>query len=542
VKKDQMIQSSKMKFRNLFSGVFLIACCLSWGGVLARTNAPPSLLKLESTIQTPAGPTQPIEIGISHIAKDLHLSGRQTLILQPLLNELSILYSARIAWSYQHGDYMNTLNSKLETFVRSIEILDNEGLEVIRRYNRYQETILKQWLHGLECGDPKNTVKGVWRPPAPPYGWLVIKEFPDKMKNLVAQNQDRESQWIKGETTCQVNWPGYDFRTIKALEQAAKDERERIRKLDDPPESRSYEINYPVLGSVKKQQLTDQIVKTREKIEELRATIDKGDLVMQSDKYKDRVCLVPPVNPVSSDDLTGWVTKQQILDKIDELEKKKQDIQAKFNSKKLRIRRSHFRGVAGWADELEYEKKIEDIRQKVKEVSDQIGTGEYPVHFPSPFATYTHNQLEEKIEQIRKHMEEIDLDSDYRVPVNQFGLMNKKDIEKALQNKNLSESRRYSLKQGSSNIGKAKSLEKQYLQIELSFYQFLLSKVPNSIYTHLGCVEGKKVPAAMPFLLYHDWDCSQLRRMSTQFHWELGYYVHYYNLKIDHLKKCLELF
>jgi len=526
--------------------VLLFSLCLALPGIQAfgdeDTPTEPVMPRFPKAPAPAEDPSKNRARDTSELAKEYGLSSQEALILQPVLNELAMYRRASQAHNWQKMMYEFCLESKEYSLRKAIRHAYNAGSENVSRFNARRIVVVNGWGQSTDW-DPSRSDEALWRPPSPPYGYLQPSHLPLLKNKVWESNRQRESRFHRGEYPLSFRWPASNRgpSTKKHLESMAAEINKQVSDLRHGPTEKTYRINFPFLGSVTKGQLKGCIKKITEQIPVLRAQIRAGELFMQSDARPGQILLMGPLCRGLPDYLVGWVTKQQVLDKIEELKKKQQAIYKEFAAKKLRITRD----LIGSTSEDELDESIKQIHRQVKEMSDEIKKGDYKGWFPGPDKQYTLNFAKEEIRKINAHIKKVHEDKDYRAVVNRTrgasSLMSRAAIEDVLKRPYLTKGERAALIRGRDYIGIAKKLEIEYWTCERHYWDYVCSQLVFH-YTKRRSVEGWYCSHAFTPYAYHDWDCHCREWMRDQFRSERNHYGLYYLYQIAHLNKCLALF
>lgn len=500
-------------------------------------------------------PEPTLEEAVRSLQSEIQLSGQEQLILQPVLDEITVYYKALNEILRQWRLHESSLEQKLAAFTLwSTHVLERDR-KSIHEENTFQAAAIRM-LAGKAPGlvfDPGADDKSIYKDSAftRPWGWVKFRDLPDKVNNVVGQNNERLEQWNQGVTNINFHWPelpGYTGLVPNGrLEEFRKKEAQKIRDLATNPAMDAFAVFYPNLEWVGRKKIQDHIRVAREKLLQLRDQVRKGTLRMRSQEtnLKDRTFLVRPAR-LSADDLQGWVTKEQIRERIGQLEKKLATVREQYKTGTLRINRKH----TGWVNQADILASLEAIRGKVEAVNKQIAAGDYPVYFPALKKYFTKKGFDEEMNKISEHIKEINHYENYCIPVDRVGMeANREMVMNVMKRKGTTREQRAYLQLKLGHIAATQTLEREYYlflqnhmnQLENLFFDH---SQPISLATGYGQVKGLSgagLTTAMPFMAFQQWDFKQRERFQQEFLFESEKYDFYYRLKIDYLKKCLDL-
>ena len=500
-------------------------------------------------LPTPARSQKTIhEMTIEEISGSLNagyqLTSREQLILQPILNEIVLYNDARNEIGRQFRFYKNSLEDKLRLMHQCIDHVRNQGLESILEENRFGGLVglLTKSAPGL-VEDPDAVEKRAF---TRPWGWVSLKDLPDKVKEVQRQNSERLEQWQKGAYPILFNWPEFPWNgTIcpnGRLQEFYKTEAQKITDLQGNPVMDAFAIFYPNLDWIHRKKIQDYIRVAMERLVKMRDQIRDGTLRMRSDEVnlQGRVFLVQPSRGYT-DDLHGWVTKEQIGEKITLLENKLAAIRDQHKTKTLRINRKRT-GLVSHSDILA---SMEAIRAKVTEVNKLIREGKYNVYFPGPKKWYTRASFDEEIKKTNERITQINNSEKYHIPVIGVSLeANRNMVLKSLKSQGISKKQKAYLQRKLGQIGATQALEGNYYS-QLGYH---LGQEQPKFFNIIGgiALSGVHKPlhysfltSSMPFSYFQKWDFEQRGRFDHEFLLEKRNYEIYYQLKIAYLKKCL---
>jgi|GEM_PF-6787889 len=503
-------------------------------------------------LPTPARSQKTIhEMTIEEISGSLNaghqLTSQEQLILQPILNEIVLYNDARNEIGRQFRFYKDSLKAKESILHQCIDHVRNQGLESMVEENAFGGLVgLLTKSAPFLVEDPDAVEKRAF---TRPWGWVSLKDLPDKVKEVQRQNSERLEQWQKGAYPILFNWPEFPWNgTIcprGRLEEFLKTETQKIYDMQVQGNLvDAFGIFYPNLDWINRKRIHDNIGAAMERLVKMRDQIRNGTLRMRSEEanLQDRVFLVQPSRS-NTDDLHGWVTKEQIREKITLLENKQAAIQDQYKTKTLRINRK-LTGLVSHSDILA---SMEAIRAKVEEVNKQIDEGKYNVYFPGPKKFYTRASLDEEMKKISERITQIGNSEKYYIPVIGVSLEATRDMMlESLKSKGISQKQKAYIQRKLGQIGVTQALEGDYysrLQHHLSqehsrFFSasghFLTSGVNNGL-------SYRNLTSAMPFYYFQKWDFELRGGFDREFLLEKRNYEIYYQLKIAYLKKCLNL-
>jgi anti-sigma28 factor (negative regulator of flagellin synthesis) len=500
---------------------------------------------------TPARSQKTIhEMTIEEISGSLNagyqLTTREQFVLQPILNEIVLYNDARNEIGRQFRFYKNSLEEKLRLMHQCIDHVRNQGFLSMHEENRFGGLVglLAKSAPGL-VEDPDAVEKRAF---TRPWGWVSLKDLPDKVKEVQRQNSERLEQWQKGAYLILFNWPEFPWNgTIcprGRLEEFLKTETQKIYDMQGNTVMDAFGIVYPNLDWIYRKRIQENIGVAMERLVKMRDQIRNGTLRMRSEEanLQDRVFLVQPSRS-NTDDLHGWVTKEQIGEKITLLENKLAAIRDQYKAKTLRINRKRT-GLVSHSDILA---SMEAIRAKVEEVNKQIDEGKYNVYFPGPKKWYTRASLDEEMKKISERITQIGNSEKYYIPVIGVSLEATRDMMlESLKSKGISQKQKAYIQRKLRQIGATQALEGEYyywLQHHLSQEHYKFFNASRTFLTS-GVNNGLSyinLTSAMPFYYFQKWDFEQRGRFDHEFLLEKRNYEIYYQLKIAYLKKCLAL-
>jgi len=473
---------------------------------------------------------------VQEIHDEYGLTAEEQLVLAPLVNEIAAYSAAKLELQRQAIDHGNTLEQKIKHMQSARKaILDHSSLSI------RQEVVFRRYLHSLRADrapeliyDPSESVKSAFTPPESPWGWVRLDTLPELKRQMEAGNEKLSSRWRAGEMSFMFTWPGFDRLTIYGLREAILREDGELRKLRTNLGQDDFTTPFPHLGWVQRKGLKTFSREATERLVETRDRMRRGEVSLKTGSQPGQIFLAAP-RRAHFGDLYGWVTREQVTARIAELEAKRAEVVQQFRQRTLKIYRKH----VGWTTREELDRSMKQVLARAGEVSDSVKAGDYLVEFLGVGRSYTRRQIDLEIEKTQRKIEEIKRNDEYRVPVLGFGALSRRQILQKQKNPKLTPVQRASLQRGLQHLPRARSLEIAYYSAWVRRWDRMKTAAVGTWVTLGPGFAVQRNPVAAPLLEFCLWDSQEREKVKVGFARERTRYLRYYDVRIDHLRRCL---